>query len=222
MNILIVAAHPDDEILGCGATINKHFKNGDVVNVAIMATGLASRGEFDKSDFLKLKDCAVKASKILGVKDIFFLDKKDNMMDSEPSLLVIKEIEILITKTQPDIIYTHYYGDLNIDHQIISNAVQVAARPLPGVKFIEIRLFEVLSSTEWGRHLGKGNFVPNLYIDVNNEIDCKIKALKQYKTEMRDFPHPRSIENNKYLSRLRGTECGLLNAEAFLVIRSLK
>ena len=119
------------------------------------------------------------------------------------------------------IIYTHYYGDLNIDHQIISNAVQVAARPLPGVKFIEIRLFEVLSSTEWGRHLGKGNFVPNLYIDVNNEIDCKIEALKQYKTEMRDFPHSRSIEALEALAKWRGASSGVHAAEAFVVGRHI-
>ncbi len=220
MNVLVIAAHPDDEILGCGATIFKHSSKKDIVNVAIMATGLTSRGDTSTENILELKKSAAKASNLLGVSEIVFCDKKDNMMDTEPILYIVKDIENLINKFEPDIIYSHFYSDLNIDHQLISESVQIAARPIPGKKFIEIRLFEVLSSTEWGRNIGKSNFNPNLYIDVSSEMHKKIEALEIYKSEMRNFPHPRSYRIVRSLAELRGSECGIESAEAFFILRS--
>ena len=220
MNILVIAAHPDDEILGCGATILKHSSKGDIVKVVIMATGLTSRGDASAENLLELKESASKASNLLGVSEMVFCDKKDNMMDSEPILYIVKDIENIIIKFEPDIIYTHFYSDLNIDHQLISEAVQIAARPMPGKKFIEIRLFEVLSSTEWGRNIGKSNFNPNLYIDVSSEMHKKIEALEIYKSEMRNSPHPRSYRIVRSLAEVRGSECGMESAEAFFILRS--
>ncbi len=220
--ILVIAAHPDDELLGCGATISKHIKEKDEVVVAIMATGITSRGQSNEDDLNKLREAAEKASAFLGVKKILFFNGPDNMMDSQPLLPLIKEIEQLILDHNPEIIYTHFYGDINIDHQMISQAVQTASRPIPGSQFIEVRLFEILSSTEWGMHLGKGNFVPNLYIDIKGHIEQKLQALHFYESEMREYPHPRSYEACKYLSSIRGSQSGVDFAEAFMIIRKLE
>jgi N-acetylglucosamine malate deacetylase 1 len=225
-NILIVAAHPDDEVLGCGGVIAKHINNGDKVHILILAEGITSRdksrNQNEREDvLLKLKDSARKAHEILGSNSLKLLDLPDNRMDSLELLDIVKLVESEISFIKPDIIYTHHVGDLNIDHQITNQAVFTACRPQPNSKLKKIYTFEVPSSTEW-QTPDKGQiFTPNTFINISNTLSKKIEALKAYDTEMKPWPHSRSIESVKHLAAWRGASVGFEAAEAFSLSRDL-
>lgn len=226
MNILVIAAHPDDEILGCGATMAKHVKNGDQVYVAILAEGITSRDKTrnrsDKEDELRLLAReAKKANEVIGVTELRLFDFPDNRMDSIDLLDIVKVVEELIDQYKPDVIYTHHIGDVNIDHQRIHQAVITATRPIPNKhKVKELLFFEVLSSTEW-QPVEATPFTPNWFVDVSETIDLKLKSLKEYKHEMRDWPHLRSIATADYLAKFRGATIGVEAAEAFVLGRKI-
>ncbi|MBT5400692.1 PIG-L family deacetylase [bacterium] len=220
-NVLIVAAHPDDEVLGCGGVIAKHIDDNDNVSVVFMADGVESRNYQDfESNISDRKTHALKACSILGVNNPIFLNFPDNRMDSIPLLDVIKSIEKIIDKLSPTIIYTHNDSDLNIDHRITYQAVMTSCRPQQGSSIKKIYLFEVLSSTEWSLS-SYGSFVPNCFVDITNFIDVKIDALNEYLYEINEFPHPRSVEAVKALAKIRGSSSGFMYAEAFKVERDI-
>ena len=235
MNILVISPHPDDEVLGMGGTILKHAKNGDKVTIAYMTTGITSRRSSNyesvssyqsdkkqksimKNQIEELRKDAEKSCKLLKVKKTIFFNFPDNELDTVPLLKIIKSIENVIKEIKPDRIYTSHYGDLNIDHRIVFEAMLTACRP---VKFPvkEIVCFEILSSTDWAFSY---EFKPNYFIDIKNELDYKIKAMQKYKNEIRKFPHPRSIENIKNSAHKWGTVSGLKSAEAFQLIRKFE
>lgn len=222
-NILVVAAHPDDETLGCGATMSKHVENGDSVSVIILGTGIASRKESGSdisSELKKLRsDCKSALAKI-GVTDVSFFDFPDNSFDSIPLLSIVKSVEDVIAKKKPSIIYTHHWGDLNVDHRLTFNAVMTASRPF-NCSVHKILCFEVLSSTEWNVANSANSFMPNVFVDVSKNLEKKISALSQYKSEMRDYPHPRSLKGNEYLAKYRGLIIGVAAAEAFELAREV-
>tara|TARA_B100000315_G_C14434011_1_gene521518 strand:+ start:97 stop:801 length:705 start_codon:yes stop_codon:yes gene_type:complete len=223
-SILVIAAHPDDEVLGCGASIAKWSKDGQDVHVLIMAEGATSRDhtrdrEFRKSDLLHLLDSANKASNILGVKSVELLDYPDNRMDSLDLLDVVKTIETYVKKLKPGVVVTHHSNDLNIDHQIVHQAVITACRPQPGHPVKRILLFEVPSSSEWQSPVICGPFVPNWFEDISDTLELKIKALEIYQSEMREWPHARSIKAVDHLARWRGASVGCEAAEAFMATR---
>lgn len=224
--ILCVAAHPDDEILGCGASMAKWAKEGHEVQVVIVAEGLTSRdSKRDKkaqsAGFKKLYDSAQKANDAIGVKKLHLLGLPDNRLDSMDLLDVVKEIEKIVMDFKPQTILTHFHGDLNIDHQIVHRAVLTAARPQPGFCVQEILAFEVPSSTDWNSSEG-GTFAPSVFVNVEKSLPAKLKALEIYKSEMRDFPHARSIEALRALAQWRGASVGFHAAEAFQLVRSLR
>jgi len=226
-NVLVVAAHPDDEVLGCGATISKFSKLKYNVNVLILGKGLDSRLNFSKKNSLekkrtKLLSSAIKANKLLGVKKINFENFPDNQFDTVSLLKIAKIIESHIMKSKPNTILTHSISDLNIDHQKTFEAVMTATRTSTSNFVKNIYSFEVPSSTDWAFNFKKKNFIPNLFINVEKEIQTKLKALKFYSSEMRNFPNSRSIENCKYLAYTRGASIGCKAAECFEVIRSIK
>jgi N-acetylglucosamine malate deacetylase 1 len=225
-NVLVVAAHPDDEILGCGGTIAKHVKNGDIVNVVILVEGVTSR---DKNrdisnrneELSRLGDIAKKANGFLGVDSLNLHDFPDNRLDSLDRLDLIKKVEEFIKKFNPQIVYTHHCGDVNIDHRRIHEAVVTACRPIPNHCVKRLLFFEVASSTEWQTSYFVSSFVPNYFVDISNFLDLKLKALEIYKCEMRDYPHARSIEALKYLAKWRGVSVGVKAAEAFILGREI-
>lgn len=224
--ILVIAAHPDDEILGCGASIALWVKKNYEVHVVIAAEGLTSRDasskQTQKSEITELHQTALAANQLLGVKDVSFYNFPDNRMDSVDRLDVIKQIEQKINSFNPDEIYTHHPFDLNVDHRRLSEAVTTATRPLPGQKIKKVCFFEVVSSTGWVFNGATAQqFSPNIFIDVSPFMDLKIKALGIYKSEMRDFPHARSIEAVKALAAYRGSTAGYQSAEAFMLGREL-
>jgi LmbE family N-acetylglucosaminyl deacetylase len=220
--VLVVAAHSDDEVLGCAGTIAKYVASGDKVHVLFMTDGISSRHVANhKVVERERQNSAQKAAAILGTTSIQILNFPDNKMDSVPLLDITQVIEEIILKIQPEIIYTHHVGDLNVDHQITSKAVMTACRPQPNFCVKEIYSFEILSSTEW-QISGYLPFTPNVFIDISDYIDVKKMALKAYEDEMHNPPHSRSIENSLRLSSIRGNEVGIDFAEAFTLIRRIE
>lgn len=215
--ILVVAAHPDDEVLGCGATLARHAAAGDRVEVFIAATGAASRGDGDAA-IKALQDAARAAASTLGVDGVRFGGLPDNALDKLPLLDVVQTIEAVVAGVRPTVVYTHHGGDLNVDHQIVHQAVRTACRPLPGTAVRQVRCFETPSSTEWGGASGGGDFRPTIFIDVAGFMAAKRRALECYAMEMRLFPHARSMDAVDALAVVRGAQSGLAAAEAFSLI----
>jgi LmbE family N-acetylglucosaminyl deacetylase len=219
-NIIVFAAHPDDEVLGCGGAMKKFSKTHDVISV-FFSTGITSRSNKNSNKSInKLKEDCIKCNKILGTKKIIFLDFDDNKMDIYPRLEIIKKIEEILNRYKPSLIFTHNFSDLNIDHEIVSKSVVTACRPNKNNnKIKKILFFETLSSSEWSIDR---NFKPNYYIDITKYISSKIKAMSKYKSEIQKSPMPRSLDNIKTLAKLRGSEINKNFAEAFSLYREIE
>lgn len=224
--ILIVAAHPDDEILGCGGTILRRIAEGDEVYSLILGEGITSR--YDKRELVKkdkleaLHNSLTKVSKFMGFKENWFYGFPDNRFDSVDLLDVVKVVEKIKKKVRPEVIYTHFENDLNIDHRITFQAVLTACRPMTGETVKEIYSCEIPSSTEWISPFNGGNyFRPNVFTNVENTIDKKIKAMGIYESEVEKYPHPRSPESIKINSQRWGIVCGFKYTEAFILIRKV-
>ncbi len=216
--ILIVAAHPDDEILGCGGSILKLKKNNDI-NVLFMTNGVSARGK-NKVNEKKRKNACLKLFKYLGIPKPQFFNFPDNQLDKIALLKIIKKIEIKINSFRPDTIFTHYSNCLNIDHRKTFEAVNTACRPINNLSVKKILSFEIPSSTDWALFRGK-NFQPNYYIDISKFLNEKVNLIKFYKDELRNYPHSRSIKSIKSLATLRGVSCGVKYAEGFYLNRYL-
>lgn len=216
--VLVIAAHPDDEVLGCGGTIAKHVSQGDKVHLLFMADGVKSRLNFSEKNLNSRIESAKSAQSLLGVISAVSLDLPDNQMDSVPILKIVQKIEPIIESLKPSIIYTHHYGDLNIDHKLTNAAVMTACRPLPNSSIREIYGFEILSSTELSMSKNS-SFVPTYFVDITNQISIKLNAVSAYHEEMRDVPHSRSVKHVEILAKHRGYSIGVSMAEAFEVYR---
>lgn len=236
MKILVIVAHPDDEILGMGGTLKKLTMKKNSIKVVFLATGISARRSNDyksntkykidknlvnemNAQIKKLRLDAKKALKIVGVKDIEFFDFPDNEMDKISNLEITKTIEKIIQKFKPETVYTHTKKDVNVDHRAIFNAVITATRPTKNSNLKKVITFEVPSSSEW--YFGD-NFSPNIFIDIKKELSYKIKAIQAYKNELKKFPHPRSPEALDAISKRWGSVSGFEAAEAFELIRELQ
>lgn len=219
--VLVVAAHADDEALGCGGTIAKHVASGDHVHVVFVADGVTSRPGAGKDELVRRQQATENARNILGISTTAFLDLPDNRLDSLPLLDIVQPLEAIISKRLPEIIYTHHYGDLNVDHRLVHQAVMTTCRPLPGNTVREILTFEVMSSTEWSS-TGLTPFLPNLFVDISAHMQTKLQAIEAYALEMRAPPHSRSAQHMQCLAQHRGSCVGINAAEAFMVMRALR
>ncbi len=224
-NILILAAHPDDEVLGCGGTIARYSAEGNFIHVAFLSDGVYSRE--DKKDIkdkeLSLRrEAAKSALKVLGVQSISFNNFPDNQMDTIATIEVAKTIEDLIKKHKPNVIFTHHFGDVNVDHKKVHEATVVACRSQPNHSVKSILCFEVPSSTEWQLAYSGKTFKPNYFIDISKFLSKKIESLSKYEYEMRNWPHPRSIKAIDHLAHFRGSTIGVDAAEAFAVGRIIE
>ena len=218
--ILVVAAHPDDEVLGCGGTIARYVQEGYDANVVFMTDGVSSRKETSiQNEINNREKSAILASQILGINLVEILDFPDNGMDTLPILDIVQKLEAIIAKVEPSIVFTHHWGDLNIDHRITYQSVLTACRPYPGQVVREIYSFEIPSSTEWSSPSVENNFSPNYFVDIGETIDLKMSALQAYNQEMHNFPHSRSLKAVNSLAQLRGATVGIDAAECFVVIR---
>lgn len=225
-SVLVVAAHPDDEVLGCGGTIARHADAGDQVHVLIVAEGATSRQVQRDRDHLTeelsaLTIAAQRAGTILGASDVDLLQLPDNRLDSLDRLDLIKRIEERIDRYKPQVVYVHHVGDVNVDHRRLHEAVITACRPTPGQSARRLLSFEVASSTEWQPPGSAPAFQPNWFVDISAHWKRKREALEVYASEMRAWPHARSIEALEHLARWRGAQVGVEAAEAFCLLRQL-
>lgn len=219
--VLVVAAHADDEALGCGGTIARHVAAGDRVHVIFVADGVTSRSGAGQDELARRQQATENASKILGISEISFLGFPDNRLDSLPLLDIVQALEVGIARLAPEIVYTHHYGDLNVDHRVTHQAVMTACRPLPGATVREILTFEVMSSTEWSG-VGLSPFLPNLFVNIGAQLEIKMRALEAYALEMRVSPHSRSLAHIQCLAQHHGNCVGVDAAEAFMVMRAIR
>ncbi|PIR26658.1 MAG: GlcNAc-PI de-N-acetylase [Deltaproteobacteria bacterium CG_4_10_14_0_2_um_filter_43_8] len=225
-SILIVAAHPDDEVLGCGGTIARFANEGRSVHVLLMADGegsrVAAKEQFLGESLIVLRNAAAQAAcKIMGCASVDHLNLPDNRLDGLELLDVVKQIENFIERYQPSTVFTHHAGDVNIDHRIVHEAVLAACRPQPECSVQELLFFEVPSSTEWSPPGSATPFLPNFFVDISATLKIKIAAMKAYENELRAFPHPRSLVAIDALAKWRGATVGVEAAEAFILGRKL-
>ncbi|GAB4276486.1 MAG: PIG-L family deacetylase [Coriobacteriia bacterium] len=225
--VLVVAAHPDDEVLGCGGAIARHVAAGDHVDILILAEGVTSRDESRDPDARRedvddLRAAALDAANALGANTVVFGGLPDNRMDRVELLDVVKLVERELQRLAPQIVYTHHMYDLNIDHQITSRAVMTACRPLPASSRTTILHFETVSSTEWQPWGAAGGFTPNWFVDITDVLEAKMQALQRYQSEVRESPRARSFETIRALAALRGATAGCSFAEAFMLARHIE
>jgi LmbE family N-acetylglucosaminyl deacetylase len=223
--VLVIAAHPDDEILGCGGTLLKHICMGDEVYVAILGEGITSRTNIsdlkNKREVKAIDLIAQKVSRFMGWKKIFTFKVADNRFDSIDLLDITKMIEEVKKEVDPHTVYTHHFGDLNMDHRITHEAVLTAFRPLEGGACHRILTFETPSSTEWSTSAAYRSFIPTVYVDITDTIEQKCKAMELYESEVRSYPHPRSIQALKINAQHWGIHVGMAYAEVFSLVREL-
>jgi LmbE family N-acetylglucosaminyl deacetylase len=225
--VLVVAAHPDDEVMGCGGTIACLAAAGCAVHVLLLADGENSRAAADGSGVAAgavaaRHAAAEQACRILGCASMESLALPDNRMDGLILLDVVKEIEARIARHAPTMLLTHHGGDVNVDHRLAHQAVVVACRPVPGHPVRELLFFEVPSSTEWRPPGSADSFAPNYFVDISATLERKKAALEAYASELRDFPHPRSRSGIEALARWRGVTVGVAAAEAFVLGRIIR
>jgi len=224
--VLVIAAHPDDEVLGCGGTAARLANEGREVHFAILGEGITSRhaqrDAADADQLARLQRQAHAAAAKVGVKNIHLHNLPDNRLDTVPLLDVVKIVEDLVERIQPQVIYTHHAGDLNVDHGVIHRAVLTATRPIAGQPVREIYAFEVPSSTEWAFQRIEPAFRPNVFVDITGTIEAKVAAMECYESEARAFPHPRSPEALRAIATRWGSVAGCAAAEAFELVRSIR
>ena len=223
-DVLVIAAHPDDELLGVGGTIRRLADEGACARAVIMAEGLTSRlnkrNETDKEELKKLQYDARMAAIEVGYTSIDFCGLPDNRMDSIDLLDIVKLVCGFVERYDPDTIFTHHYGDLNIDHRITCKAVLTACRPVGKHRVRRIYAFETPSSTEWN-YTYSDPFTPNVFFDVTETMDAKIRGMACYRTENTVYPHPRSAEALEALGKYRGSNVGYGLAEGFMLLREI-
>ena len=220
MNVLVVGAHPDDEILGLGSTIARHSSSGDHVTIALIADNGEAR--YEDETIQAVQRSAIQAASLLGVSDVRFAGLADQKLDTLPILEITQWIEAIMRDTQPWTIYTHHRGDINRDHQIVHEATLTAARPYSAAYVKRILCYETPSATEWSGPYVDHCFVPNVYVDITDYLDAKLNALATYITELRSFPHPRSLEALRARATYWGSVIGVTAAEPFMLVREIQ
>ena len=214
MNVLVFAPHNDDEVLGVGGTIAKHVDNGDSVYVCEVTVWKENQVEANR-----IKNEAIMAHKVLGVKDSIFLDLPVVGLKETPTVEKNEAFRKVVNDLNPEIVYLPHVGDMHIDHYETALAAMTALRPISNPNLNAIYVYETLSETEWNIPNIANAFKANVYSDITNYIDIKLEAMKCYKSQLCDFPHPRSLQAIKAQSMLRGSTVGVNFAEAFYLVR---
>lgn len=222
--ILVIAAHPDDEVLGMGGTIAKLTQAGNEVYVLIVTDGSSSqyRDSDELSKIIEDKKLETKAcADVLGVKKVFYGELPDMKLDCTPHIAINQVIEKTIDEVQPQFVYTHFWGDVNMDHQCVYKSTLVAVRPVMGQVVKELYCYRVPSSTEWTPNKADTMFMPNVFVDIEKESEIKYEAFSKYTTELREYPHPRSIRYLRESDKTVGLRVGLFCAEEFVLLRKI-
>jgi LmbE family N-acetylglucosaminyl deacetylase len=217
--VLVIAPHPDDEVLGCGGTIAKNTRAGYDAYLCIVTKGYTPDWS---EEFLRKRPKEIeRAGKILGIKKTYFLDFPTVKLDTVPQKELNDSFAQVVNEVKPEVVYIPHRGDVNKDHRLVFGAAIVATRPTPGSTITEVLSYETLSETEWGAPSGDNAFIPNVYVDISETLEIKLKAMSFYKTELKEYPHPRSLESILALAKTRGSTIGVRAAEAFVLVREI-
>lgn len=220
MNILVIAPHPDDEIIGIGGTIYKRVQQGDSVYVCIVTKG--TNDLFPEELILRGREECVRADKLLGVKETIFLDFPASKLETVSRSSFNSALLELINKIRPEEVYIPHRGDMQLDHQLVADAAMVALRPKYVHKVKRIYAYETLSETGWNIPNVVNEFIPNVFVDISQQMEKKMEAMRCFKSQLADFPNARSLEAIEALSKFRGALIGVNNAECFSLIREIK
>ena len=212
MNVLVFAPHNDDEVLGVGGTIKKLVNAGNSVFICEVTSGL---------HYTQLQEEARIAHALLGVKKSFFLNKPVGMLKTGNQMELNKSISEVISEVQPEVVFTPFLGDMHIDHREVTESVMVALRPIGNYSIREIYMYETLSETGWNIPTSERSFSPNVWVDISETIQEKIEAMKCYKSQLLEYPHPRSEEAILALAKFRGSTISVPYAESFMLIRKI-
>lgn len=224
MSVLCIAAHPDDEVLGVGGTLARHAAAGEDVHVCLLSDGVTSRyadADAAEAEIQRRRDRARQACETLGAS-VSFYSFPDNSFDTAPLLDIVQTIEGEIETHDPDIVYTHHYGDLNVDHELTCRATVTATRPLADSGIDRVLAFETLSASEWSVPEPSNAFQPTSFVDVADSLDTKLEALSEYERELREPPHPRTVETVRKNTEVWGAKAGLDAAEPFELLREVR
>lgn len=226
MNVLVIAAHPDDVVLGCGGTIAKLAMEGTAVSAAIISQGSTSRyakhEEVAPDVVQKLREWSQEAAHILGLANVTYFDYPDNRLDSVDLLDIVKAIERVVEDVKPRVVFTQHGGDLNNDHALVFRATLIALRPMEKCGVESLLAYEVPSSTEWSFQRFEPIFRPSVFYQIEDTLEAKQKAMAAFETEARAFPHPRSPQALQSIAQRWGSVVGVGAAEAFELIREVR
>lgn len=217
--ILIIAPHPDDEIIGCGGTIIKNISEGNEVYVCIVTKGRPPL--FKPEGTEKVQKEARECHSLIGIKDTFFLDLPSSMLEQVPRYELNEKLLGIVLSVKPDVVFIPHIGDMQKDHQMVVEAAMVALRPKYSHKVGKIYAYETMSETGWNIPNIQNEFIPNVFVDISDYLDRKLEALSVYTTQIHDFPDARSIEAIKSLAKYRGALMHYWAAESFMLIREL-
>jgi len=220
MKVQVIAAHPDDEILGVGGTVAMHVQRGDCVQLAILCEGVSVR--YDPERQAEVRGQSLKAASVLGVSNIITQDFQDQGLDGRPIIEITREVEKLIQSFQPETVYTQFGGDLNRDHRVLAEAVMVATRPYAAPFVREVLMYETPSSTEWSSPHLSPMFQPHIFVDITSTLEKKLDAFACYAAEVCPEPHPRSLAALRQRAGYWGSLVNRAAAEPFVCVRSLR
>jgi LmbE family N-acetylglucosaminyl deacetylase len=223
MSVLCVAAHPDDEVLGVGGTLARHAAS-EAVHVCLLSDGVTSRhddADAIEAEIQRRRDRARRACDTLGAT-VSLHDFPDNSFDTVPLLDIVQTIEGEIEAHDPNVVYTHHYGDLNIDHELACRATVTATRPLADSGVDRVLAFETLSASEWAVPEPNNAFQPTSFIDISEHLKTKLDALSTYESELRDQPHPRTVETVRQNAEVWGAKAGADATEPFELLREVR
>jgi len=219
MKVLVIAPHPDDEVLGCGGTIVKHVWGGAEVYLCIATK--AYTPEWSEDEIKMRKEEVLKVNEILGIKKTYFLDFPTVKLDTIPQKELNEGFTQAVHEVQPEVVYIPHRGDVNKDHRLVFDAIMVAVRPKPGSLIRKVLSYETLSETEWSAPFLENAFIPNVYVDISETLEIKLRAMSEYSSELKEYPHARSLEAISALAKLRGSSIGVKAAEAFTLVREI-
>ncbi len=215
MRVLVFAPHNDDETLGCGGTIAKYADRGHEVYVCEVTSG----SNIEMVNIIKKE--ALAAHKVLGVKETIFLDLPVVALKDTPTIEINTRFQDIVNAIRPNVAFIPHRGDMHIDHSEVSKAAMVALRPMDNSQLKGIYAYETLSETEWNIPAVDNVFLPNVWNPIENYLEKKLDAMRCYKTQLKTFPHPRSLEAIEALARFRGSTVGVHNAECFMAVRQI-
>jgi LmbE family N-acetylglucosaminyl deacetylase len=219
LRVLAIAAHPDDETIGAGGTIARHVAQGDEVYWCVVTQAYSP--PWPEETLIEARRQVDQVRDVLGIQEIFSCGFPTVKLNTVPYIDLCSALQQVVDQVQPEIVYTTPRDDINQDHRIVYEATLVATRPLPGSSIRRLLCYEIGPTARFGLPAGSAGFVPNVFVDISRYLDKKLEAARCYRTELREYPHPRSIEGLRLLAQERGLSVGLQAAECFQLIREL-